>query len=277
MHQLKIHGFLGIKDADIILDGLTVLVGPQASGKSIVVRLIYFFNEYLSNFDITAISNKKHKKVYDRRKREEFYEIFPPYSWQGAAFSITYLNGIHEIAVSSDENSATIAITTSPSVSKHFRNLKNDFKKLKRRMKKMQSQDFGSVSLYRKFLRNSSTVRYESALFVPAARSFYATIRDEIFSILVLGEKIDRIMLQFGEFYETAKSRVVHTGSYRQYSNYFQQIARGSFERSNGQDWLIMDHGRIEMSRASAGQQEVVPLLFCNSRLSSARNRTLDY
>ena len=263
MHRLKIHGFLGIKDADITLDGLTVLIGPQASGKSVVARLIYFFNEYLANFDITAISNNEHKKAYDKRKRGEFYEIFPPYSWQEGGFTITYFNDSHWIIVLSLENSAAIEIKTSSSVAGHFRYLKGAFKKFIDSNEAENSLPrIRAGFAFREFLATSASAQYESALFVPAARSFYATIRDEIFSILALDEKIDHIILQFGEFYETAKTRALRIGQYKRYANYFKRIVKGTFERANGQDWLVMDHGRIEMSRASSGQQEAVPLLF---------------
>ena len=277
MHRLKIHGFLGIKDADITLDGLTVLIGPQASGKSIVARLIYFFNEYLANFDMTAISNQEHKKVYDRRKREEFYEIFPPYAWQGGEFLITYLNDAHEITVFSREDSAAIEITTSQSVAKHFRDLKNDFRKFKEANEERIISRLRVNFAFMESWRDSSTVRYESALFVPAARSFYATIRDEIFSILALDEKIDRIILQFGEFYETAKAQIWRNSRWREYihsSGYFNRILKGRFIRESGQDWLQMAHGRIELSRASSGQQEALPLLISILQFPR-RDRTL--
>ncbi len=51
MHRLKVRGFLGVEEADIVVDGLTVLIGAQASGKSVIAKLIYFFNEYFADFD----------------------------------------------------------------------------------------------------------------------------------------------------------------------------------------------------------------------------------
>ena len=120
-------------------------------------------------------------------------------------------------------------------------------------------------------------IPYESALFVPASRLFYATLRDEIFSILALNEKIDRIMLKFGEFYENAKAQIWRSPRWREYvhsSRYFKRILEGKFIRESGQDWLQMAHGRIELSRASSGQQEALPLLVSILRFPG-RNRTL--
>ena len=263
MHRLKVEGFLGITRADISVDCLTVVIGPQASGKSVLARLIYFFNEYLANFDITAISNNEHKKVYDKRKRIEFYNIFPPYSWEENEFIIEYSHDCHKITVTSVKNSRTIEIKTSPSVALHFRTLKDQFKKFTDLDDNENSIPRLRVAFaFREFLRYTPAIQHESALFVPAARSFYATIRDEIFSILALDEKIDHMILQFGEFYETAKARALRTKHYEKYTEFFDRIIKGQFERHGGQDWLAMDHGRIEISRASSGQQEALPLLF---------------
>ena len=128
---------------------------------------------------------------------------------------------------------------------------------------------------FRRVREMSEVMKYDSPLFVPAARSFYATIREEIFSILSLDEKIDKIIMQFGEFYESAKlgfqtrDRDRPVGlfpSTRTEREYFLSIAKGLYRRSDGRDWIEMNRGRIELSKASSGQQEAVPLLFAISR-----------
>lgn len=278
MHHLRIQGFLGIRDAEIILDGLTVLIGSQASGKSVIARLIYFFNEYFADFNVTVISKNEHKSSYDRRKREEFYKIFPQYSWENNEFTITYSNEHHEVMVHSRESSSIIDIATSPSVAAHFRSLNIAYRRTYEDFEKHEKeQDFPPRLrvrfAFRETMRKSDLVQYEPALFVPAARSFYATIRDEIFSILALDEKIDHIILKFGEFYEATKGRLTRLNRHHRYtrSAQFKRIIKGSFEREGGQDWLRMDHGSIEMSKASSGQQEALPLLLSILGLSASR------
>lgn len=275
MHYLKVRGFLGIKIAEVQLDGLTVLIGAQAAGKSVMARLVYFFNQYFSDFDTAAVANNEHKKSYDKRKKQEFYQIFPQYSWEKTKFTIKYRKNEHEIEISSDENSSVIEINTSPSVSAYFRSLKSAFKKF---------SEVGSGSIatpsrirmsfeFREYMNRTGAFQFEPALFVPAARSFYATIRDEIFSILALDEKIDRIILQFGDFYEAEKSENIRRR--RSYpEEYFSSIVKGNFERASGRDWIVMERGRIELSRASSGQQEAVPLLFAIDRFPRS-GRTL--
>lgn len=278
MQSLKIENFLGLREANIELDGLTALIGEQASGKSIIARLIYFFNEYFAGFDEIALLKQEHKKAYDSRKKIDFCKIFPKYTWENEEFSITYKNIFHEITLSSAGKSELLKFNTSASVSAYFREMKTQFKIFHESFP--EAERYAQTRMLREFRRmrdTLETVRYDSPLFVPAARSFYATIREEIFSILSLDEKIDKIIMQFGEFYESAKlgssfSRERQdrpTGAFpstRSERDYFLSIAKGQYRRADNRDWIEMERGRIELSKASSGQQEAVPLLFAISR-----------
>lgn len=275
MQTLSVRGFLGIKDATIELESLTLLIGPQASGKSVIARLMYFFNQYFADFDEIPLAKSEHKKTYDKRKKDEFYQIFPTYSWEEHDFEIKYDNVDHQVIVTSGKNSSVIEVSTSESVAKYFRELKTTYKRFSENVSDNDSSLLSSSRVLREFRRAQEELnvpRYESALFVPAARSFYATIRDEIFSILALDAKIDRIILQFGDFYEAEKTlrlRYERAGAQRPRQpedSYFDKVVKGRYERSDGRDWIVMPRGKIELSKASSGQQEAVPLLFALSR-----------
>lgn len=276
MHNLQVQNFLGIKDAEIDLDGMTVIIGAQASGKSVIARLIYFFNDYFSDFDTTAISSNEHKKTFDSRKRREFYQIFPPYSWEKDEFSIRYSNGEHEVSIGSAANSSGISISTSEGVATYFRNLKNTYRAFTKGTPQDAMTNLSRTRLrfeFREYLNETGELPYEAALFVPAARSFYATIRDEIFSILALDEKIDKIILQFGEFYESQKTHFSRRAN-REEAHFFEKIVKGKYIRRDGRDWVEMERGAIELNKASSGQQEAAPLLFAIARYPGP-NRTL--
>lgn len=288
MQTLSIRGFLGIDLAEIKLDSVTILIGEQATGKSVIARLVYFFNEYFANFDEISLSKNEHKSTYDKRKKNEFCQIFPTYSWEDSNFDITFSNELHNITISSNAKSSVIDLKTSPSVATYFRNLKKDFSRFHEQVSSVENIPYSQLRILREFRRaqeENNVHRYESPLFVPAARSFYATIRDEIFSILALDNKIDNIILQFGEFYESAKLRrapyttISPRHNYRPVSakvenNYFERIVKGQLIREDGRDWIAMDRGKIELSKASSGQQEAIPLLVAISRFPQ-EGRTL--
>jgi predicted ATPase len=48
MADLYIQNFSCIDDAHLRLTRMTVLIGPQASGKSVISKLMYFFYDILS-------------------------------------------------------------------------------------------------------------------------------------------------------------------------------------------------------------------------------------
>jgi AAA15 family ATPase/GTPase len=284
MQTLTVSGFLGIEAAKIEINGLTTLIGAQASGKSIIARLFYFFNEYFAGFGEVSLMTNEHKKTYDSRKKAEFYKIFPQYTWARDDFTICFENNAHSVTISSSADSEAIDISSSKSVADYFRGLKAVFKDFYESFP--EAERFAKTRMLREFRRlstDSELERYDSPLFVPAARSFYATIREEIFSILSIDEKIDRIIMQFGDFYETVKlsMRISESSranapstSSRTERQFFQSIVKGQYVRADNRDWIETNRGRIEISKASSGQQEAVPLLFAISRFP-APGRTL--
>ncbi|MCT4332623.1 ATP-binding protein [Paracoccus sp. YLB-12] len=284
MQNLTLKNFLGIEHANVRLDGLTVLIGPQASGKSVVARLFYFCNEYFADFDELALMKNEHKKTYDSRKKEDFYKIFPPYSWTSDHFEILYENESHSLEIVSKKGSATVEIRTSDSVAQAFRSAKKSFQEFS---KSFEDNAIHSPSrILREFRRQQPDtlfqLRHEHALFVPASRSFYSTIREEIFSILSIDEKIDQIIMQFGEFYETAKYRMMIEADRNRpidsreqvFRKYFDTIIKGRFSKVDDRDFIQMERGRIELSKASSGQQEALPLLVALTYFPQP-NRTL--
>ena len=268
MQKIWIDSFLGIKQAEVSINGITVLIGQQASGKSIIARLFYFFDEYLYDFEKVALLNREHKKTYDKRKKETFCQLFPVYSWRDEEFSIKFFRDEFYIKISSKENSETLEIETSENVTKHYNNLKKKFSDMNK-FAQQQLQDktvkIPPSILMRHFLSvrsNESLGEFGAVLFVPASRAFYAAIREEIFSILSIDEKIDQIIMQFGEFYEAAKRRVSDAPSQ---SDIFSRILKGKYSRASSRDWIETGNKRIEVSKASSGQQEALPLLIALS------------
>ena len=294
MQTLVVEGFLGLKEAKIELNSVTVIIGEQATGKSIVARLFFFFNEYLANFDkISHLTEPK--KYYDERMAREFSEIFPSYSWEESKFQIEFTNSEHRISLSSAKKSNVIKINISKSIDDYSRNLRKQFRAVKSEFDEEQIGHLRMPRAFRLHQREVGIERHESALFVPAARSFYATLRDEIFSLLALESKLEKIIIQFGDFYERAKLRhdnvrgnlsagtarqdkrrgsSVHQGTEEE-NRYFSDIVKGNFKKIRGRDWLELVNGDlIEMSRASSEQQEATPLLIAISQFPS-RGRTL--
>ncbi len=100
--KLVIENFAGIKSAELEVNDITILIGPQASGKSVIAKLVYFFEDFWNvstllrpelRSDKFSGSNKPwtgdFKKRFETAKINIFKSFFPPESWT-EKFSIEY-------------------------------------------------------------------------------------------------------------------------------------------------------------------------------------------
>lgn len=104
MERLKIDNFLIIKAADIEIGKITVFIGPQASGKSIIAKLIYFFKDFISSTYLKSIENFETKKQLEKRGLSDFQQYFPKYTWGKQEFEIVYTIDEIKINISQKTN-----------------------------------------------------------------------------------------------------------------------------------------------------------------------------
>lgn len=129
MQKIIIKNFGPIKDAEIVITPLLVLIGEQATGKSTIAKLIYFFkslsNDFLgryyasSNFQINMASDV----IF--ATREKFFDFF------GSTF---HLNDFIIIYYYNDNRSITLSLNTKKRLDVH---LSDDFfaKELRAKLK----------------------------------------------------------------------------------------------------------------------------------------------
>lgn len=92
MRKLTVTNFSCIDDAEIDLTRLTILIGPQASGKSVLSKLIFFFNDIVSSQYLWLEDGKPYSSFISYLC-EEFKKWFPTSAWGSRKFSITYRAG----------------------------------------------------------------------------------------------------------------------------------------------------------------------------------------
>ncbi len=83
MHRLEIHNFGPIKDATIDIEptkgGIDIFIGPQASGKSTIAKLVKFFLQFISNSTPAVFRSKEFQLGYNElveNMEKMFYELF---------------------------------------------------------------------------------------------------------------------------------------------------------------------------------------------------------
>ena len=107
---IEINNFLGIKSLSIELKDINLLIGAQAVGKSITVKLLYFFKTIFDNLK-TIILEEGTKSKLNTKLIQKFEDYFPPYSWKDSNFQIIYtLNSFYVEVKNTYKNKITIEI-----------------------------------------------------------------------------------------------------------------------------------------------------------------------
>lgn len=89
MSTLDITNFSCLSTGKITTSKLTAVIGPQASGKSILSKLIYFFNRSLIR-PFTIAPDLPSFDDYQSEVDAEFRKWFPLEAWGERQFIITY-------------------------------------------------------------------------------------------------------------------------------------------------------------------------------------------
>ena len=73
---LSISNFAGIEKIDLEFKKLNVFIGPQASGKSITIKLAYFFKEMFSDLP-NSIAKNEYLNTFKSDQVDKFMKFFP--------------------------------------------------------------------------------------------------------------------------------------------------------------------------------------------------------
>jgi AAA15 family ATPase/GTPase len=82
VERVLVENFLVIKQADFQVGKLNVIIGPQASGKSVLAKLLYFFRESLGETFLNSITNLESRPALEKRILSNFERYFPKYTWK---------------------------------------------------------------------------------------------------------------------------------------------------------------------------------------------------
>ncbi|MBD2580276.1 AAA family ATPase [Oscillatoria sp. FACHB-1406] len=280
--KLTINNFAGIKELKIEVKRVNILIGPQASGKSICAKLLFYFKSFVWEI-VSVIENEKTKRTLDSNYARVFQEFFPPESWGEGVFSIKYEIEDVFIAIERDaHNKEKVCVIYSDFFQKELSSLRRFFK-LNRQIKEdseVQYRDFDVFFRTQQLLRDrlvtslSNTIGEEAAflqLFIPAGRSFFANLQSNIFSFLSSNNAVDPFLRNFGSIYENIKyieSKTSNSIEKKERKDIQEEISSliesslcGKHLRVKGQDFLESKDGRrINVANSSSGQQEILPL-----------------
>jgi hypothetical protein len=276
MEKLEVRNFLTIHDAAIEARRFTILIGPQASGKSIVAKLFFFFRDFLNNRFSESIRNLATKRDLTRTATAAFEEIFPKYAWSNQSFTIVYTKDDFTISLKRTKTRSSPRLDYSSNLEDLHDSIKSKFQ-TKLTSLEGPSKRFDKYQAFwqvrHEFMENDELGGlFRPAMFIPASRSFFANLQKNVFSFLANNLTIDPLIKQFGSIYEgskdswdrtfTSRSDQRREGTLRDLKQSVSRILQGEYLNEEDQDWIVSGKRKVNLANASSGQQEALPMLL---------------
>lgn len=275
--SLHIRNFAGLANVQLELKPVTVLIGPQASGKSVCAKLAFFFKEVVRRLPSYALGEGT-KEEAQREDERVFLSFFPAESWSPGGFEIAYSVGKLTItARRRAANSAEVEIEYSDCYDELFEVGRTAVQQLDRE----ESPLFDIVgfraarqALDKRISKDVSPTLTNPTYFIPAGRSFFATFRSSVFSLLSGTSDIDPFLSEFGSLYERVRRRYTppsQRSDQAATATRIDELLGGEYVRDQEDDYILMPDGRrIPLAVSSSGQQEVLPLAIILATINEA-------
>ena len=267
MIRLQIHKFGCLEEADLTVSQLTVVIGPQASGKSVVAKLLHFFNEIITRTIDGA--QREDRKTFLRGVEDRFVEQFPATAWGGRRFTIQFEAGLFAFEIARNRSERfRVTITANDHFNLYYDRLSADFTQIKATLTDTEAHRIAAFdklwpirereedALSREM--GADYVRYQ--IFVPAGRSFFTTLGK---TAVALGSSVvtDSITQRFGRFITSMRDDTFAMPEDVLNPVQAAEILGGRVVKEGDREFLKSDDGRtIPLSLMSSGQQEFYPL-----------------
>ncbi len=259
---IEVTNFLVIKEATMKCGDITVLVGEQATGKSLLAKLRYFFWEYQAELWefvlLHSVRGSKGKVIekYNESKTASFNELFSNIKNMSDNFSIRFKSGGISISVKRDKNGSEIKISHPKGLEEFIKGIQD--------IGNSRQDKHGNYTIF------STELDFQSiptVLYVPASRLFFATIEGNPFQFFDKKTySFDLLLRTFGNFWVNQKKGFSKDFKDSKKSdawfNNARTILAGDYVHKDETDYIKTTWGgTVELKDASSGQQEVLPLL----------------
>jgi predicted ATPase len=287
MTKLTVANFSCIESADIELGDLTILIGPQASGKSVLSKLIYFANDVLNN-QYDHIEDEKGIDALVRALEQNFLKLFPAMAWGKGKFNIRFEAGPYHVEVTRKGTQDRIRVQFSDFFVARYERFLESWTKQKQKVSEKEKRHVPEFQLYwraksadQKALASEMGQEYfQYQLFIPAGRSFFTSVGKAI-AVFEHSGILDPITVEFGRFFAALRER--HGQRYftdddsrispSRRKELMQQFFGGSIEFGRDEEFIKTPDGRkVPFAVLSSGQQELLPLWMVVDEISHFRD-----
>ena len=282
MAVLRVKNFSCIDTAELTVSQMTILIGPQASGKSVLSKLVYFFYNIVLSSQFNAIEEGQAYSEFVAGIGEEFKKWFPPSAWGSSRFRLEFSAGPYTASIlrrlSRGEASDHVRVKFSEYFEREYEGLLESMPKRRESNSESFRDEFDPRKQMELIWRIRSTARRKLSsemgseysdyqTFIPAGRSFFTSIGKAV-AAFEQGGMLDPVTIRFGRLFASVKEY----STSRAYSHQSEderllrnaltrQLFGGEIRIERDKEFVeSYDGRRIPFSALSSGQQELLPL-----------------
>jgi hypothetical protein len=240
MRKLTVKNFSVIKEAELEFGKITVLIGPQSSGKSLLCKLAYFLGREILMKAEDWIKQKLDFSVFEDAVRRDFERWFPRSGWGSKDWSVSFSSDGYRASLFCSGQSKA-----SPSIS-----FGNEFEQIYNSSLVIGYPDNLVLPAYN--LRGLAGVGvWDRSTYIPSERSYFV---DTSKGYRSLASDPDPLLKAFATLYENSRDPDIPKLR-------TQRFMRGKLVRGEDMWQFAFDDGRVlPLSELSSGNKELLPL-----------------
>ncbi len=254
VRKLTVDNFSVIKHAELEFGKITVLIGPQASGKSLLCKLAYFMGREVIRIAIDSVVSRWHFSDFEGAIQKEFVRWFPKGGWGSKDWTIFFSSDRFAVRISG------VALSEGESYPKAV--FGDDFQsEYTRRLLETQQEQQKKGFLLGPALQSIAATRFmalagravwDASTYIPLERSYFVDTKKGYRS---LGSEDDPISAHFAAVYANCLNPA---SSKPRVSSYLE----GDLVPWQN-DWMVaFNDGRfLSLSHLSAGSKEILPIV----------------
>jgi hypothetical protein len=269
MRKLTVKNFSVIKEAELEFGKITVLIGPQASGKSLLCRLAFFFQQVVVENAEASIKASENLEQFRERVNNAFFRWFGAGPLHVPVSEIGYSDGLYSIWVMHErisEMSTYLRFDLSSGIQECYQLVLNKLNSERLRRESLPNPKFFAEEIRDRLSRLRGQDTPDVYSYIPSTRSFFLSIHQAIFGT---AGRLDDIPLRFSQDFNYGFESTIHqTGRDHPLTQWInsesERLLKGKVIAAGSDFHFKTTDGReLMLSVLSSGTQELLPLITC--------------
>jgi hypothetical protein len=267
--RLRISGFAGLDGAEIGLGRINLFIGPQASGKSVAAKVLYFIKTFCDDA-VQAITQGLSYTTFAEERVRQFDRYFPPAFRSQNGFRIEYT--LNDASMVIEGGKKMVTTISAPVWERMYREAGEHCKGEKESLvKNSMTPQMAVVLLFEAvFLKRWLPT---PQIFIPDGRGNQFFFEELLKSgEIKTQDMLDPFMVEYQKAYSWANRYLAKNDSdwWEAFAGEMRPVLRGIPIDKEGETYIHSEDGRdVLLGFASSGQKEVLPIFKILSFLSA--------